>query len=156
MIVADPTQRRVPSHLALVRDTAFLASLEATQRQDFESFAVVQTQRTWARIRAEVKGGFDLADAAFMARLKAHRYAFSFDVDAVATLFAKPVLIVAGRQDGIVGYRDAWGILEHYPRATFAVLDRAGHNVQIEQERLFNALVSDWLERVEEQWVQGA
>jgi pimeloyl-ACP methyl ester carboxylesterase len=88
--------------------------------------------------------------------LKSHGYAFSFDVDAVAAPFEKPVLILAGRQDGIVGYRDAWGILENYPRATFAVLDRAGHNLQIEQERLFNALVGDWLERVEEQLAQGA
>jgi hypothetical protein len=50
----------------------------------------------------------------------------------------------------MVGYRDAWTILERYPRATFAVLDRAGHNLAIEQERLFAALVGEWLDRVEE------
>jgi pimeloyl-ACP methyl ester carboxylesterase len=50
----------------------------------------------------------------------------------------------------MVGYRDAWEILENYPRSTFAVLDRAGHNLQIEQETLFNALVNGWLDRVEE------
>jgi hypothetical protein len=30
------------------------------------------------------------------------------------------------------------------------VLDRAGHNLQIEQEALFNALVNEWLDRVGE------
>jgi hypothetical protein len=40
--------------------------------------------------------------------------------------------------------------LESYPRATFAVLDRAGYNLPIEQERLFAALVEEWLDRVEE------
>jgi len=30
------------------------------------------------------------------------------------------------------------------------VLDRAGHNLQIEQEDLFNALVNEWLDRVED------
>lgn len=48
------------------------------------------------------------------------------------------------------GYRDAWGILEKYPRATFAVLDRAGHGVAGEQPVLFEALVGDWLDRVSE------
>ena len=41
--------------------------------------------------------------------------------------FEEPTLIVAARQDMVVGYRDAWTILESYPRATFAVVDRADH-----------------------------
>jgi pimeloyl-ACP methyl ester carboxylesterase len=76
--------------------------------------------------------------------------AFSFDVDALDEPFAKPVLVLAGRQDHISGYRDSWDVLEIYPRATFAVLDRAGHRLQMEQEELFNALVNEWLDRVEE------
>ena len=54
-----------------------------------------------------------------------------------------------GRQDSIVGYRDAWEIIENYPRGSFVVLDKAGHNLQIEQEDLFNNLVLEWLDRVE-------
>jgi pimeloyl-ACP methyl ester carboxylesterase len=41
-------------------------------------------------------------------------------------------------------------LLENFPRATFAVLDRAGHNLQIEQQLLFNSLINEWLDRVEE------
>lgn len=52
--------------------------------------------------------------------------------------------------DASVGYRDAWRILENYPLATFAVLDRAGHNLQIEQAGLFCALTLEWLERINE------
>lgn len=48
------------------------------------------------------------------------------------------------------GYRDAWDLLDNYPRATFAVLDRAGHFVDIEQHVLCHALMRDWLDRVEE------
>jgi hypothetical protein len=36
-----------------------------------------------------------------------------------------------------------------FPRATLAVLDAAGHNLQIEQERLFQTLLGDWLDRVQ-------
>jgi len=48
--------------------------------------------------------------------------------------FLAPTLILTGRQDNICGYRDAWEVLELYPRATFAVLDRAGHILRGEQE----------------------
>ena len=78
------------------------------------------------------------------------RYGFSFDADTLAEPFAAPTLIVTGRQDTIVGYRDAWRIVENYPRATFAVLDRADHGLPIDQDALFRALVNDWLDRVEE------
>jgi hypothetical protein len=50
-----------------------------------------------------------------------------------------------------VGYRDAWDILENYARATFAALDMASHGLVIEQEKLFNALLDDWLDRVEQE-----
>jgi pimeloyl-ACP methyl ester carboxylesterase len=71
-------------------------------------------------------------------------------------MFKAPTLIIAGRQDSAVGYRDMWSILENYPRGTFAVLDRAGHDLQIEQEGLFNALVNEWLNRVEESAAQSS
>jgi pimeloyl-ACP methyl ester carboxylesterase len=58
-------------------------------------------------------------------------------------------LIVTGRQDHVVGYQDAWRLIENYPRATFAVLDMGGHNVQIEQEDVFNSLVHSWLDKLE-------
>jgi hypothetical protein len=50
----------------------------------------------------------------------------------------------------MVGYRDAWGILENFPRATFAVLDRSGHFLEIEQQDLLSALAGEWLDRVEQ------
>ena len=75
---------------------------------------------------------------------------YSFDLDTQTRPFEKPTLILTGRQDTHVGYRDAWAILEAYPRATFAVLDRAGHALGVEQDILFRALIHEWLDRVEE------
>ena len=62
----------------------------------------------------------------------------------------KPTLIFVGRQDWMVGYRDASTILEKHPCDTFAALDRAGQILYIEQEHLFHALVKEWLDRVKE------
>jgi pimeloyl-ACP methyl ester carboxylesterase len=74
---------------------------------------------------------------------------YSFDIDDLEEPFPKPVLIIAGRQDSMVGYSDARQILVNFPRATVVVLDRAGHLLE-EKERLNRALVREWLDRVEE------
>lgn len=74
----------------------------------------------------------------------------SFDCDKLSEKFCKPTLFLVGRQDSCVGYKDAWNILDNYPRATFAVLDKAGHNLQIEQGEVMSSLVDEWLERVSE------
>ena len=74
---------------------------------------------------------------------------YSLSVDPVAQLDA-PTLIVTGRQDIMTGYADAWPLLPDYPRATYAVLDRADHDLPIQNHALYQALVDDWLTRVEE------
>jgi pimeloyl-ACP methyl ester carboxylesterase len=56
--------------------------------------------------------------------------------------------VLPGRQDHMVGYADQYALLDLYPRATFVTLDVAGHNAQIEQPVLFEALTEEWLDRV--------
>jgi pimeloyl-ACP methyl ester carboxylesterase len=43
------------------------------------------------------------------------------------TRFSGAVAVVTGRQDRVVGYADQFRALRHYPRATYSVLDGAGH-----------------------------
>jgi pimeloyl-ACP methyl ester carboxylesterase len=71
------------------------------------------------------------------------RYEFAFDVDDLQQPFPAPTLILVDRQDAAVGYRDQWRLIENYPRGTTAILDRAGHGLEVEQQALFRALVSE-------------
>lgn len=151
MVIADKTQRELPEHKVIVKDNNILSTLSRDEAEEFAAMAVVQSQRNWERFRDEVLSGAMAADHAFLTRFKNIGYAFTFNVDTLSGPFNKPVLIMTGRQDASVGYRDAWRILENYPRGTFAVLDKAGHNLQIEQDLIFNALVKEWMERVEEE-----
>jgi pimeloyl-ACP methyl ester carboxylesterase len=75
---------------------------------------------------------------------------FSFDIRVLPKPFPGPALIFMGRQDDVVRYTDAWPVVEDYPRATVALLDRAGHLAMVHQRTLFNALVNEWLDRLEE------
>jgi pimeloyl-ACP methyl ester carboxylesterase len=150
MIIADRSQRDLPQPQTIVSNPQLIAALPATDAASFSAMAVVQDEYNWRRVQTEILVGVELADTAFLERVVQH-YAFSFDVDALlAQPFTKPTLILLGRQDSTVGYRDTWKIIENYPRGTMAILDRAGHNLQIEQNQLFEALMSEWLDRVQE------
>ncbi|MNN92919.1 hypothetical protein D3C81_2112760 [compost metagenome] len=87
-----------------------------------------------------------MSDGAFLERVKT-RYGYTFPLE--TSPFNKPGLLLTGRQDTSTGYRDAWPVLEQYQRTTFVALDTAGHNLQVEQPVLFNALIQEWLDRVE-------
>ncbi len=42
-----------------------------------------------------------------------------------------------------VEYKDQFKLLEKYPNATYCVLNRAGHNLQIEQPELFQSIIKN-------------
>jgi pimeloyl-ACP methyl ester carboxylesterase len=148
-IIVERSRRDVPPRTVLVENPQLLATLDPTDAEEFGLLAVVQNEDNWQRFRDEILSGARVADKAFLEKIK-QRCEYSFDVDRLPQPFSKPVVFLLGRQDSMVGYRDAWHILENYPRATFAVLDRAGHNLHIEQMQLFDSLMSEWLDRVRE------
>ncbi len=150
LIIPAFEERRVPAHVSLVKDPELIKSIPADEREDFENFIVVQTKSVWERTRDEVNVGVSVTNEPFLTRLQENGYSFSFDINAESDTFDKPTLILMGKQDSAVGYFDAWKLVEKYPRGTFAVLDRAGHNLPIEQEELFNCLINEWLDRIED------
>lgn len=150
VIIADGEKRNVPEHVVLVEDNKLLSKIDPEDAEDFISMVVVQNEKVYERWEKELISGIDIADEDFLVKLQENGYEFSFDVDEINKKFDKPTLIIVGKQDSCVGYKDAWNILENFPRATFAVLDRAGHNLQIEQDGLFNSLTNEWLIRVDE------
>jgi pimeloyl-ACP methyl ester carboxylesterase len=149
VIRAKSDQRDLPPQTTLVQDAALISEMEPDEARDFQEVAVVQSRKLLTAIRVNISPAVKIADQKFLDRVR-ENYAFSFDVDVLPEPFTGPTLILAGRQDSWCGYKDAWGILENYPRGTFVVLDRAGHGLCSEQESLFRALVSEWLDRVEE------
>lgn len=147
-IYADVNQRTLPPHTVLHQDLHILERLPSEDRETFARLAVVQTEEVWKAIQESALHA-QSPDLRFLARLK-KKYAFSFETERLPKPFDKPSLILTGRQDSITGFSDAWKLLPSYPRATFAVLDRAGHLLTAEQRTVFHALVSEWLDRVKE------
>jgi pimeloyl-ACP methyl ester carboxylesterase len=125
---------------------AGVEGLDPVLAEEFLPMAVVQTPEVVRRFADEVLAGLQVADREAMARIQ-RRWDLSEGPE--LGVFERPALFLTGRQDNITGYADVYALLPHYPHASFAVLDTAGHNLQIEQPVLFGALVGEWLDRVE-------
>ena len=88
-------------------------------------------------------------DREFLKRLNAN-YLLPAAVRKGTRHFILPSLIALGHQDATAGFRRQMNLLDEFPRATLCVVDLVGHYFgRIEQPALFDALVLDWLERME-------
>jgi pimeloyl-ACP methyl ester carboxylesterase len=114
---------------------------------EFRDYFTVQTANMLDRYAQYVEPAARLADQSALERI-GERWQLTPPQEQAP--YRWPTLVVTGRQDSTVGYARAWELLEQYPRATFAVLDRAGHALPHEQPELLRALVTDWLDRVRE------
>jgi len=147
VIIADRARRDVPARLVLSEDPAVLAGL-GDASEDYAEMAVVHSLENARTFVEHVQPGLMAADQDALARI-AEQYGLAQEPEAASPEpFTQPTLIVTGRQDHVVGYRDAWASVEHYPRATFCVLDATGHNAHLDRPTVTGALVTDWLERV--------
>ncbi len=154
LIETDDAQKRLPEHRVLREDPAFLTALTDDEQQTVREIQVVQSLEILQEYREVITSAVAIADQNFLHRIQPNHFV-TFDVDALDNPFPAPALILTGRFDHWCGYREAYHILDNYPRATFAVLDCAGHNLNMEQKALFRALTSEWLDRVEEYTRQG-
>lgn len=150
VVIPESEKRILPDDKLEIKDSAFLQMLNDEEKSAFCEYAVIANEDTYKRYISEIVPGIKMSDEKFLSELE-RNYAFTFDVDQImkATVFDKPTLFLCGRQDNCVGYKDLQKLLDNYSRATFAVLDSAGHNLQIEQSSLFQELVKNWLERIE-------
>jgi pimeloyl-ACP methyl ester carboxylesterase len=133
-----PDLRDVPEHRVVV-GSGDLGD------DEFRGYFVVQTPEMLERYERHVAPAAALVDQAAQERIGA-RWELP---PAPAPAYDGPTLVVAGRLDSVVGYAAAVDLLGHYPHASLAVVDDAGHALPHERPDLLRALVGEWLARVE-------
>jgi pimeloyl-ACP methyl ester carboxylesterase len=111
----------------------------------FQSYFVIHTPEMLERYERYVAPAAALVDQAALQRI-GERWELTADH---APAYAGPTLVVAGRLDSTVGYAAAADLVDHYPHASLAVVDDAGHALPHEQPELLRALLAEWLARVE-------
>jgi pimeloyl-ACP methyl ester carboxylesterase len=142
--------QNAPKHNVIKKNEDLESMLSEEEKSLFFPVTVIQTKKVWKRFKKAVLPGLQIADYAYINEHWGKQAPYSFDVDDIKKPFEAPVLILLGKQDSMVGYSDSWNYLKNYTRASFVILDRAGHNLQIEQPKLFKILVKEWFERVKE------
>lgn len=140
--------RNVPRHEVLASSADPDGELDPELGASYRSYFVVQTTETLSRFLEFVAPAALLADEPGLMRIFSHWELR--DRPEAAEPYTRPVLVLAGRQDATAGYTGPGEVAGHYPRSTFAVLDRAGHALLHEQPALVQALVVEWLARVRE------
>lgn len=146
--VADHARRVVPPRTVLQADPDLLASLDAVDAADYAEVAVVQSAPGWDRFRESVLPGLRAFDPAAIERISGN-YSLSVEPEDRSPEFGGPTVIITGRQDHVVGFQDQIDLLGHYPRATLAVLDEAGHNAHLDQPEHTALLLDEWLARMD-------
>lgn len=130
--------RDVPAHRVVLR-------FGEIGDHEFRRYFVVQTPEMLDRYERFVRPAAALVDQAALERIGEHWELALHDGPA----YAGPTLIVAGRLDSVVGSAAAADLVDHYPHASLAVLDDAGHALPHEQPEVLRALLGDWLTRVQ-------
>jgi pimeloyl-ACP methyl ester carboxylesterase len=144
-LVKSSGARTLPEREVFSRDEALLASLDPADRDVFTAIALHQDEAGWQTFRDNVLPGIRAhhrEDAAALLK----NYMLSKTPEAVFDVHHGRHLLVTGRQDHLVGWRDQLELLEHYPHMTYAAVDGAGHNVHLDQPALVHGLLGSWLD----------
>ena len=153
-VPAPDGTRDLPEPVTIHPDPAVFGELEPDEEW-VPGALPVHERRMLEEIRAHDMPAYRVADWSFLARLQAN-YLLTGEAGRPGAPFGSPSLILTGRQDSRVGFRRAVALVEELPRATLAVIDLGGHHLgRIERPTLFQALVRDWLERLERSQKSG-
>ena len=138
--------RQLPSFRLWERDEALVSTMGTDEFATIDQFLTIQTKPVWNRFKQEINPSLALPDPCLMEKIRDTE--FSFEVDALESPYDNPALILLGRHDVAVGYKDAWKIYDNFSDATLVILGRSGHSLQMEQQTLFEAHVSAWLDQI--------
>ncbi|TDM12250.1 alpha/beta fold hydrolase [Macrococcus lamae] len=138
VIIADSEKRKLPVHQHILLETINPGD-HKKEFQEFLNTNVIITKKNWQRYLDELVTGKAVADTDFKERYFNDGYSFSFERELLETRHNCPMTVIVGRQDSTVGYDDAYNLVKDNEFGNFILLNEAGHNLQIDQAKLFNA-----------------
>lgn len=140
----EPEDVRAEQHV-VVEDDGAGATLPTEVAEEFASYFVVRTAATVARFRSAAMPALGRYDGE---AVEAQMTRWRLDPDPATVPFAWPVLLMTGRHDAMVGWRQHERLLEAYPAATSIVAADAGHALPHEHPDLVREAIAWWRTRV--------
>lgn len=146
-IIGNTTHRTLPKKQLIIEEEICLLDDEKDIYHSFLDIASIVNKNIWHRYKSEVLVGLNQADYHYLEYLQNNGYSLSFEQELFSISFNAPVTIMLGKQDNVVGYEDALRLRSNFSKSTFIIINRAGHNLQIESSKLFTASVIDFLDQ---------
>ena len=142
-------ERNLPEKIILLKDETLLSDLDSELRAAVEALLIFQNKKNLECFFNEIQPGRLVANKTFlMSNWRDKGYLFSEEPFHDTEMLPQPTLIIVGKQDFICGYKDHLVLLEKFPNTTFAILDQAGHMLQIEKREIVQDLMKAWLIRM--------
>ncbi|KAJ5414364.1 hypothetical protein N7509_000991 [Penicillium cosmopolitanum] len=140
LIEPKDSMRDLDAFTTLVENRELMSTISAEDKALLGN-VLIQTPPYIQALKAKYKDvlspAWNAADSEALRPIREdpNRYQLSSAVLDESAKFLAPTLIVCGRQDRTVGYRDSLRLLELYPRSTYIVLDRGTHGLPIDDSR---------------------
>lgn len=136
-------EKNMPQRQRMVMDESFWEGLGQAEQQEYDFCAAIYNNEVYERFKRDIKPYMPLANQQFLSKLSS-----TLHCD-LGKKYDFPVVFIEARQDNFVGYEAAFALLKCFPHACYAVIDCAGHNLQIERVMIFEAMVKEFLQRFE-------
>jgi pimeloyl-ACP methyl ester carboxylesterase len=118
------------------------ALLDPSHVDEYAGYFVVHTEETVQRFKDAVVPSMGSYDGDAVERIMSE---WRLDPDPDESAFDAPTLIVTGRHDSFVGYREQMALIDRYSRASHVVLADTGHALAHERPDILSGLIGDWL-----------
>lgn len=129
-----------------IYDREWAQSLSEAGLGDFTCMNANITAEAYERYKKDVVPSVEInKNNEFMHKVLKGKFGFDLEAAARKLKYKGPVMIIVGKCDTIVGYKEQFEWLDIYPHASFAVIDGAGHNMNIDRPELFEGFVSAFL-----------
>jgi len=137
---------KVPSNGVFYYDNDFMETLSEEEREEFKLMNANLCKATYDRYKQLVEASVLInADNDFLHRTLKGKFSFDINKMIMKKHFDKATLILTGKYDIAVGYEEQFGWLSVFTRATYVVIDGAGHNIHVDQPQMFHNTVKGWL-----------
>lgn len=133
VVIADSEKRKLPKRLKTKE--VFFEVEEKSLFEEYKNSAVNITKKGYEYYIAEIHSGLCVGDRRFQKSFQETGYAFDFEKNLFGELVACSSLIILGKQDDLVGYKDILNYRNQFLNGEFVLIETAGHNLQLDERQ---------------------
>lgn len=127
-------------------DEEFMNSLDADDKDKFIYMHANLNRETYDRYREYVYPSVEINEAnEYMHHKLKGKFGMDINKAIVKSDYDGPTLLLTGKNDRAVGYKEQFTWLDIFKRATYIVIDGAGHNIHVDRPDVFRDTIQGFI-----------